>query len=30
LKTWFWVALVLGVLGAIGTFPPVFEAFAPE
>ena len=30
LKTWFWVALVLGVLGFIGTFPPVFEAFAAE
>ena len=30
LKTWFWVALVLGVLGFIGTFPPVFEAFAFE
>ena len=27
---WFWVALVLGVLGFIGTFPPVFEAFASE
>jgi hypothetical protein len=30
LKIWFWVALVLGVLGFIGTFPPVFEAFASE
>jgi hypothetical protein len=30
LKTWFWVALVLGVVGFIGTFPPVFEAFASE
>jgi hypothetical protein len=30
LKTWFWVAVVLGVLGFIGTFPPVFEAFASE
>ena len=30
LKIWFWVALVLGGLGFIGTFPPVFEAFASE
>jgi hypothetical protein len=30
IKTWFWVALVLGVLGFIGTFPPFFEAFAAE
>jgi uncharacterized membrane protein YfcA len=28
LKTWFWVAFVLGALGFVGTFPPVFEAFA--
>ncbi|HSJ51846.1 MAG TPA: hypothetical protein VLA90_11295 [Actinomycetota bacterium] len=30
LKTWFWVAFVLGALGFVGTFPPVFEAFAAE
>jgi hypothetical protein len=30
LKAWFWVALVLGALGFVGTFPPVFEAFAAE
>ena len=30
LKMWFWVAFVLGALGFIGTFPPVFEAFAAE
>ena len=30
LKIWFWVALVLGVVGFVGTFPPVFEAFASE
>ncbi len=30
LKAWFWVAFALGVLGFIGTFPPVFEAFAAE
>ena len=30
LKIWFWVALLLGVVGFVGTFPPVFEAFASE
>ena len=30
LKAWFWVALGLGALGFVGTFPPVFEAFAAE
>ena len=30
LKTWFWVALVLGALGFVGTFPPIFTAFAAE
>jgi hypothetical protein len=30
LKTWFWVALVLGALGFLGTFPPIFTAFAAE
>jgi hypothetical protein len=23
-------SLVLGILGAIGTFPPIFLSFAPE
>lgn len=27
LKTWFWVAFVLGALGFVGTFPPFFELF---
>jgi hypothetical protein len=27
LKVWFWVALVLGALGFLGTFPPVFLSF---
>jgi hypothetical protein len=30
LKTWFWVAFVLGALGFLGTFPPIFTAFAAE
>jgi hypothetical protein len=29
LKVWFVVSLVLGILGAVGTFPPVFLSFAP-
>lgn len=28
LRPMFWVGLVLGILGAIGTFPPFFTAFA--
>lgn len=28
LRRWFWVSLVLGVLGLLGTFPPIFRAFA--
>jgi hypothetical protein len=28
LSTAFWVGLALGIVGAIGTFPPFFEAFA--
>lgn len=27
LKAWFWVALVLGALGFLGTFPPFFQMF---
>ena len=30
LKKWFWVALILGVIGALGTFPPIFLSFAAE
>ncbi|MCD6021810.1 MAG: hypothetical protein K0R20_1520 [Actinomycetia bacterium] len=30
LKVWFLFSLVLGILGAIGTFPPIFLSFAPE
>lgn len=30
LTKWFWVSVVLGVLGALGTFPPIFLAFAAE
>jgi hypothetical protein len=30
LGKWFWVAFVLGALGFVGTFPPIFEAFAAE
>lgn len=30
LRRWFWIGLVLGILGAIGTFPPFFTAFAAE
>lgn len=26
----FWIGLVLGVLGLLGTFPPLFQAFASE
>jgi hypothetical protein len=30
LKAWFAISLVLGILGAVGTFPPIFLSFAPE
>jgi hypothetical protein len=30
LRSWFTVSLVLGILGALGTFPPIFLSFAPE
>jgi hypothetical protein len=30
LKAWFTVSLVLGVLGALGTFPPIFLSFTAE
>lgn len=30
LKVWFLCSLVLGILGAVGTFPPIFLSFAPE
>ena len=30
LKTWFWMAVILAVLGFLGTFPPFFTAFAAE
>ena len=30
LKLWFWVAVVFGALGFLGTFPPFFLSFAAE
>ena len=30
LKRWFWIALALGIVGAVLMFPPVFQAFATE
>ena len=30
LRRWFWIALTLGVVGAVMMFPPVFQAFATE
>jgi hypothetical protein len=30
LRKWFWVSLVLGALGFLGTFPLFFRAFAAE
>ncbi len=30
LRRWFWIALALGVAGAVMMFPPVFQAFATE
>jgi hypothetical protein len=30
LRRWFWIALALGVVGAVMMFPPVFQAFATE
>ena len=30
LRRWFWIALALGVIGAVMMFPPVFQAFAAE
>lgn len=30
MRAWFTVAVVLGILGAIGTFPPVFLSFTVE
>ncbi|HEU4354971.1 MAG TPA: hypothetical protein VFT27_05230 [Actinomycetota bacterium] len=30
LKAWFWVSVVLGVLGFLGTFPPFFQSFVSE
>lgn len=27
-RGWFWLSLALGVLGLLGTFPPIFTAFA--
>jgi len=30
LRRWFWIAFTLGVLGAVLTFPPVFQAFAAD
>ena len=29
IQKWFWIALALGILGAIGTFPTFFQAFEP-
>jgi hypothetical protein len=30
LRRWFWIAFALGVIGAVLTFPPVFQAFATD
>ncbi len=30
IKAWFTVSISLGILGALGTFPPIFLSFAPE
>ena len=30
LRRWFWIALALGVVGAVMMLPPVFQAFATE
>jgi hypothetical protein len=30
LRRWFWIALALGVVGAVMMFPPVFQVFATE
>lgn len=30
LRKWFWAAFVLGALGFLGTFPPIFQAFIVE
>ena len=30
LRWWFWIALLLGIVGAVLTLPPVFQAFATE
>jgi hypothetical protein len=30
LKGWIWASLVLGIIGVLGTFPPIFQAFAAE
>jgi fluoride ion exporter CrcB/FEX len=30
LRTWFTVSVGLGILGALGTFPPIFLSFAVE
>ncbi|HEX6206787.1 MAG TPA: hypothetical protein VF058_00355 [Actinomycetota bacterium] len=30
LKVWFTISLILGILGALGTFPPIFLAFAGD
>ena len=30
LNRWFWIALALGIVGAVLMFPPVFQAFATE
>jgi len=30
LRPWFWIAIALGVLGAVMMIPPIFQAFATE
>jgi hypothetical protein len=30
LRRWFWIAIALGVLGAVMMIPPIFQAFATE
>jgi hypothetical protein len=30
LRKWIWASAVLGILGVLGTFPPIFTAFTAE
>jgi hypothetical protein len=30
LRPWIWVSAILAIVGVLGTFPPIFQAFAAE